>query len=152
MLIKIFKNLNATSWAAKSFLGHSYFQQRFHILFRTSCSQMLFKTDVLKNFGIFTRKYLRSSLFLIKLQALTLPVWTFSGLLTGRGGRGQKAPLLALSFWYTYPTMIKLWRSHILRKGDPKNIWITWHTAWVLLTSSFFSPEISILLYQEIQI
>ena len=70
--MKVFKNLNATSWAAKSFLSHShgYFQQRFHILFRSSRSEMFFKIDVLKSFGIFTGKQLCWSLFLIKLQAL----------------------------------------------------------------------------------
>ena len=70
--MKVFKNLNATSSAAKSFLSHShgYFQQRFHILFRSSRSEMFFKIDVLKNFGICTGKQLRWSLFLIKLQAL----------------------------------------------------------------------------------
>ena len=34
------------------------------------------------------------------------------------------------------------WHSHTLPKEDPKNIWITWHTAWVLLISAFFQ-EIS---------
>ena len=37
---------------------------------KSSRSQMFFKTDVLKNFAIFTEKHLCWSLFLIKLQAL----------------------------------------------------------------------------------
>ena len=28
--------------------------------------------------------------------------------------------------------------SYTLPKEDPRNIWITWHTSWVLLTSGFF--------------
>ena len=36
--------------------------------YRSSRSQMFFKIAVLKNFAIFTRKHLRWSLFLIKLQ------------------------------------------------------------------------------------
>ena len=40
-----------------------------NLLCRNSRSQMFFKVDVLKNFVIFTAKYLRWSLFLIKLQA-----------------------------------------------------------------------------------
>ena len=74
MFMKVFKNLNAASSAAKSFLGHShsYFQQRFHILFKSRRSQMLFNIGFLKNFGAFTGKHLRWSLFLIMLQVLTL--------------------------------------------------------------------------------
>ena len=30
------------------------------------------------------------------------------------------------------------WHSYTLPKEDPKNIWITWHTRWVLLISAFF--------------
>ena len=74
MFMKVFKNLNAASSAAKSLLGHShaYFQQHCHILFKSSRSQILFKIGVLKDFGAFTGKHLRWSLFLIKLRALTL--------------------------------------------------------------------------------
>ena len=39
------------------------------IKFRSSCSQMSFKIDVLKNFVIFTGKHLCWSLFIIKLPA-----------------------------------------------------------------------------------
>ena len=39
----------------------------------------------------------------------------------------------------TYPTMMKLGTvSYTLPKEHPKNVWITWHTHWVLLTSAFF--------------
>ena len=38
-------------------------------MFSSSCFQMFFKMDVLKNFGIFTEKHLCLSLFLIKFQA-----------------------------------------------------------------------------------
>ena len=30
---------------------------------------------------------------------------------------------------------------HSLPKEDPKNIWITWHTLWFLLTSAFFQQK-----------
>ena len=30
------------------------------------------------------------------------------------------------------------WHSYTLPREDPKNIWITWHTLWVVLTSAFF--------------
>ena len=35
------------------------------------------------------------------------------------------------------------WHNYTLSKDDPKNISITWHTSWVLLTSAFFhrKPE-----------
>ena len=38
---------------------------------------------------------------------------------------------------HTYPTMMKV-GSYTLAKEDSKNVWITWHTPWVLLTSAFF--------------
>ena len=38
-------------------------------IYRSSCLQVVFKIDVLKNFTIFTEKQLCQSLFLIKLQA-----------------------------------------------------------------------------------
>ena len=30
------------------------------------------------------------------------------------------------------------WHSYTLPKEDPKNIWITWHTPWVLVSLAFF--------------
>ena len=43
------------------------------------------------------------------------------------------------------------WYSYTLPKEDQKNIWITWHTSWVLLTSVFFTENQQILQYQEIK-
>ena len=40
-----------------------------HSIFRSSHSQMFFKTSVLKNFAMFTGKHLFRSLLLIKFQA-----------------------------------------------------------------------------------
>ena len=44
------------------------------------------------------------------------------------------------------------WQTYTLLKEGPKNIWITWHTPWVLLTSAFFTGNQQILLPQEIRI
>ena len=33
------------------------------------------------------------------------------------------------------------WHNYTLRKEDPKDIWITWHNLWVLLTSIFFRQK-----------
>ena len=87
--------------------------------------------------------------------------WGFLGLLTdegtkappphGWGGGRQKTPLLKIC--HTYPTMIKLLGTVIsYLKKIQKNIWITWHTLWVLLTSAFFTKNQQILLYQKMQI
>ena len=43
-------------------------------------------------------------------------------------------------------------KSYTLPKGDPKNIWITLNTPWILLKSHFFTGNQQIFLYQEIQI
>ena len=51
----------------------------------------------------------------------------------GRGGKNVPLPKIC----HTYPKLIKL-GSYSLPKEDPKNIWITWHNPWVLLTSAFF--------------
>ena len=45
-----------------------------------------------------------------------------------------------------------LFLCYTLPKEDPKNIWITWRTSWVLLTSLFFTRNQQMLLYQELQI
>ena len=34
--------------------------------------------------------------------------------------------------------VIHIWQIYTLPKEDPKNIWITWHTPWILLTSALF--------------
>ena len=49
-----------------------------------------------------------------------------------------------LTLCHTYPTIMKLGTV----KKDPKSIWITWHTPWVLLTSAFFTGNRQILLYR----
>ena len=53
------------------------------------------------------------------------------------GGRGQKA---SPPFWNLSHISYndENWHSYTLRKEDPKNIWITWYTPWVLLTLAFF--------------
>ena len=72
-------------------------------------------------------------------------------LLTDEGGGRQKTPLLKIC--HTYPTMIKLLGTVIsYLKKIQKNIWITWHTLWVLLMSAFFTENQQILLYQKMQI
>ena len=51
-------------------------------------------------------------------------------------GVGKKAPPpLNLSHITYYD---EIWHSYILPKSNPKNIWITWHMSWVLLTSAIF--------------
>ena len=46
------------------------FSKKSFFIFRSSSSQMFFKTGVIRNFAVFTGKYLCWSLLLIKLQAL----------------------------------------------------------------------------------
>ena len=62
------------------------------------------------------------------------PLWSCSQVKGGGGGR--KSPTFP-KICHTYPTMMKL-GSYTLPEEDPKNVWITWHTHWVLLTSAFF--------------
>ena len=52
---------------------------------------------------------------------------------------------------HTFSTMMKF-GSCTLPKEDPKNIWITWHTPLLLLTSAEIIGNQQILLYQEMQI
>ena len=62
--------------------------------------------------------------------------WAFLWLLTDGWGGGQKG-LHSLKF----ATHILQWwnlASYTLHKKEPKNIWITWHTPCVVLTSAFF--------------
>ena len=51
------------------------------------------------------------------------------------GESAKKAHLL--KFCHTYPITMKVGR-YTLRKKDLKNIWIMWHTPWLLLTSPIF--------------
>ena len=50
-------------------------------------------------------------------------------------GRGQKGPLSKIC--HIHPKMMKL-GSYTLPEESLQNIWITWHTSWVVLTSAFF--------------
>ena len=74
--------------------------------------------------------------------------WVFSG--------GKKSPLPKIyhifffflwkfhrkkKIYHMYPTMMEL-GSYTLPKENPKNIWITWFTPWVLLTSAFFTGNL----------
>ena len=109
---------------------------------------------VLKSFTNFTGKNLWWSPFLVKLYAATLLKKNWMTLLQllnlfrmglfgaaqGWGGGSLKRPRPKI--YHTYPTMMKL-GSYTFAKEDPKNMWITWHTSWVMLTSaiSMFSLE-----------
>ena len=148
--MKVFKNLNATSSAAKSFLGHShsYFQQRFHILFKSRRSQMLFNIGFLKNFGAFTGKHLRWSLFLIMLQVLILlRMGLFRAAHRWRAG-GQKAspaPVHILQLWNL--TQLQLLKEDLKNINESRDTFLEfcWH-------QHFPTKNQRILLYQEIQI
>ena len=70
----------------------------------------------------------------LQWNAITLTLFR-TGIFGAAYGWVKKAPLPKIC--YTHPTMMKL-GSYNLPKEDPKNIWITWHTPWVLLTSAFF--------------
>ena len=48
---------------------------------------------------------------------------------------------------HTYPSM-----KNTLPKEDPNNIWITWHTCWVLLTPAFFHWKLANFVISRIQI
>ena len=65
---------------------------------------------------------------------LTLFNMGIFGAAYGWGGQKGTPPLTKIC--HTYPTMMKL-GSYSLPKEDPKNISITRHTPWVLLTSAF---------------
>ena len=56
------------------------------------------------------------------------------------GESAKKAHLL--KFCHTYPITMKV-GSYTLPKKDLKNIWIMWHTPWLLLTSAIFHRKSS---------
>ena len=59
---------------------------------------------------------------------------------TAHGSKGvQKGPPLP-KICCTHPTMMKLGTVIPNQKG-PRNIWITWHTPWILLTSALFHQK-----------
>ena len=55
-----------------------------------------------------------------------------------RMGGEKKAPFLKS---VTHIRHNETSQSYTLPKEDPKNIWVTWHTPWALLTSVFFHQE-----------
>ena len=67
-----------------------------------------------------------------------------------RWSGGQKAPPFS-KICFTYLIIMKF-GTYTLPKEDPKNIWIMWHTLWVLLTQHCLTRNQQILLYQETQI
>ena len=66
--------------------------------------------------------------------------WAFSGLLTD----GQNLSHISCND--------ETWHSCTLPKENSKNIRITWHNPWVLLSSAFFHRKPANFLYLEIQI
>ena len=65
------------------------------------------------------------------------------------GGEGaKKSPSLKSVTHIHYQTS----HSYTLPKEYSKNIWTTWHTSWVALTSAFFIGNQQSLQYQKIQI
>ena len=71
----------------------------------------------------------------------------FRGAHGERGGGGSKStPTLKsvthiLQWWNLAQRRYLI--PYTLPKEDPKNIWITWHTSWVLLTSTFFHRKLA---------
>ena len=68
--------------------------------------------------------------------------------MNGRGGGAKNSPSLKSVTHIHYQTS----HSYTLPKEDSKNIWTTWHTSWVALTSAFFIENQQSLQYQKIQI
>ena len=70
----------------------------------------------------------------------------------GGGGGGKKDPLSLKSVTH----IPKWWNltlySYTLPKEDPKDIWITWYTPWVLLTTTFFHRKSANFAISRIQI
>ena len=73
----------------------------------------------------------------IHWTSLTILTLFRMGLFASTHGWGgdKKVPITKIS--HTYPTNMKLWHSYTLPKENPKNIWIMWHSAWLLLTQHF---------------
>ena len=105
---------------------------------------MFCKKGVLTNFTKLTGKQLCQSLFFIKFQEQSSSLKLKTSLTLFRmgffevvhGWVGQKDPSSLKSVTY----ILQWWNlaQHTLPKEGPKNIWITWHTPWVLLTSALF--------------
>ena len=70
-------SITANLWPLTSYIYHviiivtgGFSKKIFFIIFRSSRTQIFFKTGVVRNFAIFTEKHLCWNLFLIKLQVL----------------------------------------------------------------------------------
>ena len=80
-------------------------------------------------------RYVQASYFKsISYKCLTLFKMGLFGAAHGWGAK--KAPLPKIC--HTYPAIMKLGTVIPYLKKTQKNIWIMWHTLWVLLTSAFF--------------
>ena len=87
----------------------------------------------------------------LTLSSMSFFVPTHGLGIRGRGGRGTKRPPSSKSVTHiSYND--ETWHSYTLSKEDPKNIWITWHTPCVLLTSAFFTGNQQILLSCHLKI
>ena len=96
----------------------------YHIPFTFSNNLFIFLSELFSNnFAV------NLSLTLFKMGTLGV---------AHRWAGGKKAPLLKVC--HTYPTIMTLC-SYTLPKEDPKNISITWHIPWVLLTSTLFHQK-----------
>ena len=62
----------------------------------------------------------------------------FSGPFRHCSRMGGRSPFRKIC--YTYHTKKRL-ANYTLPKEEPKNIWITWQTPWVLLTSALFNQK-----------
>ena len=93
------------------------------------------------NYKSFIPHYLKKKIYVTNFHSnlptpLTYSGWAFSGLFTD-GRESKKTPPPLPKICHSYSRMMKF-GSYTLAKEDPKNIWITWHTSWVLLTAAFF--------------
>ena len=103
-------------------------------------------------FSIISSCYYEDSTFILLLLLLLLLVvatYWFGDLLNQNeimlkfllrwevGGGDKKLPTPSLKI-VTHIPNDETWHSCTLPKEDPKNIWIPWHTPWVLLTFLFF--------------
>ena len=95
------------------------------------------------NYKSFRPHYLKKKIYVTNFHSnlptpLTYSGWAFSGLFTDeRESKKTPPPPPLPKICHSYSRMMKF-GSYTLAKEDPKNIWITWHTSWVLLTSAFF--------------
>ena len=60
------------------------------------------------------------------------------GAIHGWGEPKRPTSLKSVTYILQCISHIQTWHSYTLPKEDPKKIWITWHTLWILLISAFF--------------